>query len=292
MSKKSRIWTTDDIINYESLDPKVFKPKKGQVYANLPNDIYHSLTDWHSSTLIKTALKSKEHFDAASKKKTETSMPMEVGSAFHSAWENWLQTGELDLNAVETTSTRVCDKWLKEKKENPGKYVIPAESIQAIEGMCIKLEQNRLIEDEQGNMRDLFDNGYSELSFFGELNGIKVKARPDYTRFDLHWLYDWKTCSDARPAEFSRAIANFLYHFSIVFYARVANSVTGIVFPTYVLVAIEKEEPHYLKYYYLDDETVSTANVLIDEALDTIKYGDAQTDLEPISLPAWAKRIG
>ena len=291
MSKPKRIWTPDDIINYESIDPRSFKPKAGQVYVNLPNELYHAQTEFKGSTLLRHGLKSKEHYEAAKKVIQVPTMPMEIGSAFHDTWQRWLEEQKLEVNAVVTTAKVASDKWLKEKKDNPGKLVISEESIQMIEGMCIKMEQNRLIEDDQGGRRDLFDNGYSELSFFGTFDGVKVKVRPDFTRFDLNWLFDWKTCQSAVESDFAKEIANRLYHFQMVFYGDVMQSITGITFPHYVIVAIEKTEPYYLKYYYLDDDTVETARVLISEALMTIKHGDKQTDLEPISLPIWARRV-
>lgn len=97
-----------------------------------------------------------------------------------------------------------------------------------------------------------FKDGVAENSYFSEIDGIKVKCRPDYYIENLGLVVDVKTTQDASPDGFTRSIANFGYHIQAAFYSDVLQSL-GKPVNKFLFVAIETKEPFMVGLFTLDD---------------------------------------
>lgn len=81
-----------------------------------------------------------------------------------------------------------------------------------------------LLQHEKARL--LLKGGKAELSIFWNHPeyGYLCKCRPDYLREDLKVIVDYKTCIDASPEGFGRAVYNFRYHNQAEWYAGVKGA--------------------------------------------------------------------
>jgi hypothetical protein len=132
-----------------------------------------------------------------------------------------------------------------------------------------------------------------ETVAIGEIGGRLAKAKIDAASTDLSLVYDLKTCADASPNEFSRAAAVFGYAHQAAFYRRVLASL-GKTMQDFVFVCVEKDKPHAVALYRLNDGAIDSADALIDALVArwwAVKEGNRDgygTDINDIDLPTWA----
>ena len=140
--------------------------------------------------------------------------------------------------------------------------------------------------------------GRAELSvvWIDEATGVKCKAR-----FDWHTpthaggaIVDLKTTDDASPGAFERAIFRFGYHRQGGLYLRGAKA-SDLPTKHFTIVAAEKEKPHGVILYRLDDDAISLGNTQLDFAL--ARYAECERtgewpcyteDVVDIGVPRWA----
>lgn len=100
-----------------------------------------------------------------------------------------------------------------------------------------------------------------EVSMFGEItlpsgpDPIRVKARDDMLLVDDRTIADLKTCSDASPGAFSRAIAIYGYHAQAAWYLDVAHA-CGLAINRFVILAVETKPPWVVTVYEIDAESI------------------------------------
>lgn len=93
--------------------------------------------------------------------------------------------------------------------------------------------------------------GAAEQSFFGHMDGIECKCRPDYYREDLGIIIDVKTTLNASPDGFIRDIANFGYYVQAAFYMDLLKSL-GLPANKFLFICVEKKDPYMVGLYELD----------------------------------------
>jgi len=146
----------------------------------------------------------------------------------------------------------------------------------------------------------LLSDGFGEASAFwiDEATGELCKCRPDWTSpaGDGVILVDGKTCQDASPDGFSRAIWNFDYWLQAAWYSDGYERATGKHVHGFVFAAVESSWPHAAAAYMLGDDVLDRARTenrrLLDlyaECRRTNIWPGYQTTIQPISLPAWAR---
>lgn len=139
---------------------------------------------------------------------------------------------------------------------------------------------------------ELLSGGKAEQAFFwqDERTGEDCKCKADYVHSDI--IVDLKTTVSASPADFSRSIANFKYHWQDAWYSRGAQA------DRFLFIAIEKKEPFVIEIYELDLEAKAQGASEIDKALDKyIWHRDFEEyigytgfgEINTLSLPNWAK---
>jgi len=135
---------------------------------------------------------------------------------------------------------------------------------------------------------ELLSGGKAEQAYFwqDERTGEKCKCKADYVS-DV--IVDLKTCSSAAPGAFSKACADFKYHWQQAWYSR------GIGIDDFYFIALEKKT-YFVEVYQLDKEAVELGMRQIDAALDRYilcrDFDDWPTYNDPnsvttLSLPAW-----
>lgn len=137
--------------------------------------------------------------------------------------------------------------------------------------------------------------------------GLLCRCRPDFWRQD-GIVVDVKTCEDASPEGFAKAVANWRYHVQHPFYTDGINAMreqllaketppADIPAPVraFVFLAVEKKPPYAVGVYVLEHEAVELGHLEYRRDLATLKqcidsdtwpgYGDA---IQPLQLPRWA----
>ena len=135
----------------------------------------------------------------------------------------------------------------------------------------------------------LLANGQAEQSFWWDdiATGMRCKCRPDW--FDGETIVDLKTCQDASPAGFAKAVAEFHYKL------QAAHYLCGTLAKRFIFVAVEKSAPFATACYELDAEAMVHGSVLRHTSLQKIQDCRAinewpgYTDgIQTLQLPGWA----
>lgn len=135
--------------------------------------------------------------------------------------------------------------------------------------------------NDQKEIKDLLlSNGVAERSVFGEIDGVKVRCRPDYYREDLGLIVDLKTTQDAHPDAFAKSIANFGYFIQAAFYLDVLRSV-GLSANKFVFVAVSKKEPYMVGVYELTPNDIDLGREMYKKAFEIHK------DIESFKRPVY-----
>lgn len=143
-------------------------------------------------------------------------------------------------------------------------------------------------------------DGKAEQSYFGEIDGVKVKCRPDFYNEKLGLIVDLKTTSDGSPNGFMKSIANFNYHIQTAFYSDIMRSL-GKKVNKFLFIAVETKEPYLVGFYELDEAAIEKGREKYKELLSLWKwciennnyfqYGDFKDGkiypVKTLNLPAW-----
>ena len=109
----------------------------------------------------------------------------------------------------------------------------------------------------------LLGDGYGEASAFwiDEATGELCKCRPDWVSpaGDGVILVDGKTCQDASPEGFGRAVANYAYDLQAAHYAEGFRLATGLRVYGFIFAAVESAWPHAAAAYMLPDDWLDAA---------------------------------
>jgi exodeoxyribonuclease VIII len=168
------------------------------------------------------------------------------------------------------------------------KLIIKGEEATALDGILNSLRKHK-------TASELLHKGHAEESFFWQdpVTGLVCKCRPDLWKDGV--LVDVKTTINASPHEFSRTIANMMYHFQAAYYLDGVSAVLGEPFREFVIIAIEKEPPYAVATYRLDEATIDAGRMLYRKALRTLRqcktrgvYPAYPDRLVAASLPSWA----
>jgi len=109
----------------------------------------------------------------------------------------------------------------------------------------------------------------TEVSIVFDYYGHLCKARFDMLQNNV--IIDLKTCRDASPSGFKRAIRNFGYHQQAAFYLDAAASVGLIDVDRFQFLAIQKTQPYPYAVYELSPESVEYGRSLNEKAIDQMQ---------------------
>lgn len=190
-------------------------------------------------------------------------------------------------------TVRAIEWWDDFEQRTRGAEVIDADQARAARAQAAALR--RLPE-----IGALLSDGFGEASAFwiDETTGELCKCRPDWTSpaGDGVILVDGKTCQDASPEGFSRAIWNLDYWLQAAWYSDGFEKATGKRVHGFVFAAVESSWPHAAAAYMLGDDVLDKARAenrrLLDlyaECRRTGVWPGYQQSIQSIALPAWAK---
>ena len=148
----------------------------------------------------------------------------------------------------------------------------------------------------------LLANGYGEASAFwiDDETGELCKCRPDWTSpiaGDGVILVDGKTCQDASPDGFGRAIWNLDYWLQAAWYSDGFTAATGLKVHGFVFAAVESSWPHAAAAYMLGDDVLDKARAenrrllnLYAECKRTGQWPGYEQSIQQVNLPTWAMK--
>lgn len=258
---------------------------------SIPAEMYHSMKDVLSNSMLGQFMISPAHLQAYLRNPHDPTPAMELGSLIHTC------VLEPECLEKEYVVSPKFDKRSKDGKAgaeafsaaNVGKKSIDQDTHNQVQKIISSVYSH---DAASAFLRD----GVPEGSIFwtDEKTGVKCRARLDYYRKDEEAVIDVKTTVDARANAFQKSIANYGYHRQLAFYARGLRA-NGLPVSRHVIVAIEKEDPYSVKVYEMDPTSLMIANAQIDAALDQyaacVKSGvwpSYSEEIELIGLPAWA----
>lgn len=206
-------------------------------FQNIPNEVYHGITNYLSATQIGAWLKSERHYEALLTDQMFDSAALEFGRLVH------LAVGEIELFGATVVTgpdvSRNSKEWKAFEAANPGKSCLKPAEIQDV----MKLANRVHAHPKVGGM---FSNALVEWSFFGicPVTGHPVKCRPDLLSRDYLFLGDLKSTKSAHPDEFPRQAYNLNYHVKMAHYMDVIQIVTGVRPELGVFIAAESSPPY------------------------------------------------
>ena len=270
-----------DII-HEKMKPGAFSPGIYDCYTNAE---YHA-ADGISKSDLDLIHRSPAHYKAA---RHEDTPALRFGTAFHCAvLENDRFNATYTVIEGDRRTKAVKDS-IKDA-EAAGKIILTADDFNALMGMAQAVFKNPIC-------AALLRGSLKEHSVFSELDGVRVKCRPDGWSTEKGVLFDLKSTEDASPEGFARTVAKYRYHVQDAFYRHVVAGATNCDADdlSFIFIAVEKKPPFAVALYQLDELAALQGWVDAREDLrrykaakDTGKWGGYSPRIETLSLPRWA----
>lgn len=134
--------------------------------------------------------------------------------------------------------------------------------------------------------------GQTEQSVFWQHDNIPLRCRMDSVpNLGTPIIVDYKTTTDASPTGFAKSVIDYGYDLQAAWYLAAANEI-GLEGADFVFIAQEKEPPHLVGVYVLDDEALDRGRDLMRRALDTYRdctdtgqWPGYPTDIQTLTLP-------
>lgn len=124
-------------------------------------------------------------------------------------------------------------------------------------------------------------------------SGLRCKSRADLYA-PGEFVMDVKSCRDASPEGFSRAVASYLYDLQAAHYIEGVKA-TAAPLRWFIFLAIESEAPYVCNPCFLDPKAEERGYALAQRAmrrqadcLRTGRWGGYSDNLTEIRLPTWA----
>jgi len=268
-------------------------PGKGVIF-DLPEDQYHGTKALISKSALDVVAVSLEHYryslDAHEERDADA---LRIGHAFHAATlEPDLLNSKViimpDFGPMQSSKNRALrDLWIEE--EAAVKTWLKQHEYDHVIAMRDAVHRHPAA-------RSVMRNGRAEVTglWTDPDTGLRCKSRADWLSSMNGVFVDLKSAVDASPGGFRRAAATNRYHVQDAFYSR-AFEENGIHIQNFVFVVVEKDPPHAVAVYQLDDTARLKGEELymaemrkLRDAIDSDRwpgYGDRVIDL---SLPGWA----
>lgn len=191
-------------------------------------------------------------------------------------------------------------KWFDAKEEmeaamESGIPVLRFEQYRMVEAMAEQVSKNELA-------AALLTAGTPEMTLAAKdpVTGVWMRARPDVLPDTMDILPDIKTTISAHPGDFQKQATNLGYFQSAAHYIDVVDLIFGEP-PSkrrFVLIAVEKDPPHLVQIYHLDDESIQMGRMLNRKALNTFAqclktgvwpgYSPPDNPVKSLAMARWA----
>ena len=251
---------------------------------DISNEEYHAHPALSSSDIKAVASKSLAHWRGAVRKE---STAFDLGTAVHAL----LLEPEKDLVAC-GPETRRGKAWTEAYAEatEAGKVLLTESDFDLATSMAAACLKNHA-----ANYFLTHADMLAEKSFFAEDPeiGLQLKTRPDGLFVEQGIIIDIKSCQDASPAGFGKAVRNFGYDIQAAFYMHVLR-LCKVPVSQMIFICIEKDKPHVTACHELSEMYIRHAhNRMIDtlhtikHAMDTDEFVTLWPDINTIHLPSW-----
>lgn len=156
------------------------------------------------------------------------------------------------------------------------RIIIPKSAFEKAQGILSEFQKINIPFD--------FKQGVCERSYFSEIEGVKVKCRPDCIFEKEGIIVDLKTTREngATPDEFQRAVANFGYYIQASHYMKITGA------KSFYFLAIDIENVS-VGIYELDFVSLEFGDSEIKRAIDIYKNIDSVTPI--LSKPSTSEGI-
>lgn len=180
-----------------------------------------------------------------------------------------------------------------------GKTLIKADDMKLVERIADRISSS-------ADARNALLRGKSEVTLVwrDELTGVWLRARPDFLPqscidgADVRIVSDLKfmAASHCSPRGFAKAIDNFGYHLSAAWYSEGIRQIYGKAPTHFLFIVIEKEEPHTVSTYWLENEDILRGHSMMRQAINLFaeclkrdEWPGYTTRPTPIGLPIYAR---
>lgn len=256
--------------------------------VKMSNEEYHARPEISNSGLNTIVDESPAHFVYNRANPPQSTPAMITGTLVHTAIlepERFLDTH---------VAMPECDRRTKAGKEfyeqflieNHGKIAMKNDDYHRVFGMIGSVMAHP-------KAKAILQKNFNELSFFGELEGVKARCRPDILR-EGRLIADLKTTDDASFRGFQKSFANFKYYRQAAFYSDLVSQVTGEKYDTFTIIAVEKHPPYAVQVFAIDEASMDKGReeyqrglAVYRECLLTNKWPAYSDDVVPLNLPSY-----
>lgn len=230
----------------------------------MSNKDYHEHKAIGSTALKRIASQSVLHYLSSEVSKTPALI---LGSAVHTATlepENFEDEFAI-APKVDRRTKAGKETWAQFLKESEGKETLTVEQMETIIGIKSSIASHPIASQ-------MIIGGEGEHSYFvtDEETGLELKCRPDYMKNNA--LIDLKTCQDASPKGFARAMANLGYHIQAAYYLDVYNKANGTNLDEFYFLAVETTKPYAVAIYKVDEFAIEEGRGVYRKALRDLKF--------------------
>lgn len=252
----------------------------GEVIDGLNDSIYHARSEL-GSTSVKTLAK---YPPAVYRWQADNPQPhkaiFDLGTAAHSLI---LEKSLLGIDVI------VADSWRSKAAQEARKAAYAAGLTPMLEH---ELEGVKAMSDAvhaHPVAGPLLTDHTPERSYFTELHGVPVKARPDAIQGTT--VVDLKT-TGADLNDLARNVNSFGYHIQQAHYTAVMEA-CGHTVDDFVFVFVSTQSPHMVRVVRLEEPAVDLGRELMTDALFTYKecaernHWPGYTEIDTLDLPGW-----
>lgn len=263
-------------------------------HPGMSETLYHSLP-LASASALKLLAKSPAHlaWDRRPDAVDKATPAMQLGTALHFAVIEPQRFESLYavLPKCDRRTTAGKEAYAAFVAENVGKTIIDADDYAKVLGMATSLRSNEMF-------ADLVENATAkEISgiWQDKNTGVICKMRGDLFVDEYSAIVDVKSCVDASPAGFLRAIVSNGYHIQGEFYLQGATA-NGQHYQNFLFACVESQAPYFTAIYQLSTEFLGLAraqiNVLLDlyrECEESGMWPGYSTEMVTLEPPKWLK---
>lgn len=222
------------------------------------NQVYHSHDSISASGLKIIYQKSMYHY---LNQKSFNSSAMNFGSAVHSFL---LEPDNKDI-IVLPQDINLRLKVDREKRDsiiekNKNKTLITYDENKALQHIIDNVHSHNLAS------KLLLDINEIEYSYYGKIDDIDVRVRPDGLKRN-RYILDIKTCQDASPQAFKSSIYKYAYHLQACFYSEAL----GYDPSEFRFIAIENKYPYDVAVYSLSEDLIEKGKLAWRIAFDSYR---------------------
>lgn len=278
------------------------------IFPNVPADEYHGRSlDVASASGMKHILRSPAHFHywATHPEDDKQSPALTFGRALHMAVLEPDTFGRVysvlpadaprrptqaQWNAKKSSPESESAKtwWREWQDANAGKLMLSADDYDRAQRMGDSARAHPIA-------AGLVTGGDRETTFrwIDPDSGLRCKSRADLYAAG-EFVMDVKSCRDASPDGFARAVASYQYDLQAAHYIEGVKA-TAAPLRWFIFLAIESEAPYVCNPCFLDPKAEERGYLLVQramkrqaECLRTGRWGGYSDNLTEIRLPTWA----